>query len=180
MIQVRERHLDDRSLLDFLRDLIEMTAQTGCLVTVNDRVDLAIAARAAGVHVKDDGMRASDVRKLVPTSFIVGRSVHSAVDAVDAERAGGCDYLLFGTVFPSASKSDEHPTAGIEGLRTVCESTRLPVLGIGGISPSRAEAVAEAGAAGAAAISYFAEAPDIAEAVSALRAALTRHPGHAK
>ena len=180
MIQVRERHLDDRALLEFLRDLIAITARTGCLVTVNDRIDLAIAAGAAGVHLKDDGMLASDARMVVPPSFVVGRSVHSPEDAVEVERAGGCDYLLFGTVFPSASKSDDHPVAGIDALRRVCESTPLPVLAIGGVSPSRAAAVAEAGAFGAAAISYFADANDVAEAVSILRTALTRHSGHAK
>ena len=180
LIQVRERHLDDRALLQFLRDLIDATAHSGCVVTVNDRIDLAIAAGAGGVHLKDDGMLASDVRAIRPESLVIGQSVHSPEDAVRAERAGGCDYLLFGTVFQSASKSEDHPIAGLSALRQVCESTRLPVLAIGGITPSRAGAVAEAGAAGAAAISYFAEAREMAEAVALMQAALTRHPGHVK
>lgn len=178
MIQVRERQLDDRALLEFARQLIQATNGTSCLVTINDRTDVAIAAGAAGVHLKSGAVSGADVRKIAPAGFIVGRSVHSVEDAADAERDGGCDYLFFGTVFPSTSKPADHPVVGIEALKAVCARVSLPVVAIGGITPSRAPAVAASGAGGAAAISFFAEARDTAEAVAALRGALTGHSGH--
>ena len=179
-LQVRERQLSDRALVAFVRELIEFTRDTGCRVIVNDRPDIAIAAGAAGVHLKDRSLAAVDVRRIAPAAFIVGRSVHAEADAASVEAAGGCDYLLFGTVFPSASKPDDHPIAGIDALRRVCERVSLPVLAIGGINTSRAPSVAAAGAAGVAAISLFAEAVDMTATVGALRAALTPPPGMSK
>ncbi len=178
MIQIRERQLDDRAVLEFAQELIRATSGTSCLVTINDRTDIAIAAGAAGVHLKSGAVSAADVRRITPPEFVVGRSVHSMDDATAAEREGGCDYLFFGTVFPSTSKPADHPIAGIEGLRAVCARVSLPVVAIGGITPFRAPAVAAAGAAGAAAIGLFAEARDTAEAVASLRSALTGHSGH--
>ncbi|MBA2259068.1 MAG: thiamine phosphate synthase [Acidobacteria bacterium] len=174
MIQVRERQLDDRACVDFTRELIDATTGTPCVVTVNDRPDIAVAAGAAGAHLKSDGVSAADVRSIAPANFLVGRSVHSLPEAVAAEREGGYDYLVFGTVFPTASKPADHAIAGIEALQAVCAGVSLPVLAIGGVTPSRAAQAARAGAAGVAAVSLFAEARDIAEAVSSLRA-LTGH-----
>ena len=179
-IQVRERQLSDRSLVQFVRELIDRTRDTACRVIVNDRPDIAIAAGAAGVHLKDRSLAAADVRRIAPDGFIIGRSVHSEDDAEATEAAGGCDYLLFGTVFPSASKPDDHPIAGIDALKRVCARVSLPVLAIGGINASRAQSVAAAGAAGAAAISLFAEASDMAATVSALCVALTPPSGMSK
>lgn len=177
MIQVRERLLEDRALADFVRDLVAAIRGTGCAVTVNNRPDIAIAAHAAGAHLKSGAIAAADVRRISPAGFIVGRSVHSEEEAVAVEEAGGCDYLIFGTVFPSASKPDDHPIAGIEGLRRVCASVSLPVVAIGGITVGRAAAIRAAGAAGAAAISLFVDAADIPGAVRSLRDALTPQVG---
>jgi len=173
MIQVRERQLSDRALVQFVREVIDRTRETPCQLVVNDRADIAIAAGAAGVHLKEQSISAADVRTIAPAGFLVGRSVHSEEAAASAEAEGACDYLLFGTVFPSSSKPDDHPIAGVEGLRRVCARVSLPVLAIGGVNVSRARAVARAGAAGAAAISLFTDAHDIAETVTALRYALT-------
>ena len=179
-IQVRERQLSDRALVAFVRELVECTRDSDCRVMVNDRPDIAIAAGAAGVHLKERSLAVADVRRIVPGAFIVGRSVHTEVDATAAEEGGGCDYLLFGTVFPSASKPDDHPIAGIDALRRVCERVSLPVLAIGGINTDRASSVAAAGAAGAAGISLFSEATDMGAAVRALQAALTPPSGMSK
>jgi thiamine-phosphate pyrophosphorylase len=177
MIQIRERQLDDRTCVDFARELIDATTETSCLITLNDRPDIAIAAAAAGVHLKSDSVSASDVRSIALPDFVIGRSVHSISEAIVAEHEGGYDYLLFGTVFPSASKPAGHVIAGIEPLREICSRVSLPVIAIGGMTCGRAAEAARAGAAGIAAISLFAEARDIAEAVSSLRDALTRHSG---
>ena len=177
LIQVRERQLSDRAVLRFVRDLVARTGGSGCQVVVNDRPDIAIASGAAGVHLKDQSLTVTDVRRIAPPRFLVGRSVHSEDDAAAVEAAGGCDYLLFGTVFPSTSKPDDHPIAGVEELRRLCARVSLPVLAIGGVTAARARAVAEAGASGAAAISLFAEAGDIGAAVTGLRDALTPRRG---
>lgn len=178
MIQVRERHLDDRSLLRFLEELLDAAAGTDCKVLVNERTDIALAAHADGVHLKSDSVAVEEVRRLSPSGLLVGRSVHSDAEAVAVEHAGGCDYLFFGTVFPSSSKPDDHPVAGLAALRRVCGRVSLPVVAIGGINPARALDAAHAGAAGVAAISLFAEAGDPAALVSALRDALTAHQRH--
>ena len=177
MIQVRERLLDDRALAAFVRDLVAGTAGTECQVIVNNRPDIALAAGAAGVHLKSGAMAAGDVRRIAPPPFVVGRSVHSEEEAEAAEAAGGCDYLVFGTVYPSSRKPDDHPVAGTDGLRSVCARVSLPVVAIGGITVARAGAVRAAGAAGVAAISLFSEAADIREAIISVRNALTPEVG---
>ena len=176
MIQVRERQLADRDLTAFVRQLVSATHGTGCAVIVNDRLDVALAAGAAGVHLKARGVTPSDVRKVSGAPFLVGLSVHSADEARSAEHHGGCDYLIFGTVYPSTSKSPEHAIVGPAALAEVCAAVPLPVIAIGGIDRRRAAEVARSGAAGAAAISYFSDAPDMAESVLTLKAALTHPP----
>ena len=173
MIQVRERNLDDRQLLAFIEELKGTVAGTSTLVTVNDRVDLALAAGADGVHLKSDAPSVRDVRSVVGPHLMVGRSIHSVEEARSAQADGGCDYVLFGTVYRSASKPDTHPIAGVDGLAAVCRAVSVPVLAIGGITVSRAAEIRAAGAAGIAAISLFAEAQDPASVVEALRRALT-------
>jgi thiamine-phosphate diphosphorylase len=180
MIQVRERHMDDRSLLDFVRKLMSLTSGTSCSVLVNDRADIVLAAGAHGVHLKSDSISVADARRILPTAAIVGRSVHGEDEASAIASAGGCDYLIFGTVYPSSSKAEDHPVAGLDALSRVCRSVPLPVVAIGGISISRAEEVRLAGAAGIAAISLFTEAPDPGRVVDALRNALTVKEGNVK
>jgi thiamine-phosphate pyrophosphorylase len=173
MVQVRERQFDDRQLLVFMRQVIAAIRPAGALALVNDRTDVALAAGADGVHLKSDGPAAEDVRRIVPEGFVIGRSVHSEEEAAGAARSGACDYLLFGTVFHSASKPDDHATTGIGPLAQVCRRVAVPVLAIGGVSVDRAPEIAAAGAAGVAAISLFSEADDIVGTVAALAAALT-------
>jgi thiamine-phosphate pyrophosphorylase len=177
MVQVRERQFGDRDLAGFVRDLVGV-AGPAALVTVNDRIDIALAAGAAGVHLKSDGPPPQDVRRIVPPSFIVGRSVHGEDEAVAMEASGACDYLLFGTVFPSRSKPPDHPAAGLAALTAVCRRVTIPVVAIGGVSVERAADIARAGAAGVAAISLFSEAEDVGAVVRELRDALTVRSGN--
>jgi thiamine-phosphate pyrophosphorylase len=169
LIQIREPGLDDRSLLALVRAAIGAVAGTAARVVVNDRLDVALAAGAAGVHLRGDSMRALDVRRLARAPFLVGRSVHSVPEAVETERSGGCDYLLFGTVFASASKPPGHPVAGLDALGRVCRAVSLPVLAIGGVTGANAGAAAAAGAAGVAAIGLFNRSNDVGETVRAVR-----------
>jgi thiamine-phosphate pyrophosphorylase len=154
-IQVRERDLCDRDLIALVRRIVRAVDATGTIVLVNDRADIAIAAGAAGVHLRGDSVSGARVRAMTPPGFVVGRSVHSAaeVDAAGAERA--CDYLLFGTVFPSAGKPAGHPVAGLEALRDACRRSPIPVIAIGGVNESRLPLLEESGAAGFAAVGMF-------------------------
>jgi thiamine-phosphate pyrophosphorylase len=154
-IQIREPDLTDRALTDLVRVAVALGADREVPVLVNDRVDIAVAAGAAGVHLRGDSLPADRVRAMVPTGFVIGRSVHSLAEADAVARAGGCDYLLFGTVYPSVGKRPDHRVAGEAALAEVCRGVSLPVLAIGGVDESRAAAVASAGAAGLAAIGAF-------------------------
>ncbi len=157
VVQVRERDLDDSHLLVLVRDVVAAVSGTSTRVLVNDRADVAIAAGAHGVHLRGDSPRASRVRAILPAGFIVGRSVHS-LEEIDATVAdGACDYLMFGTVFPSAGKPQGHRVAGVEALREACRRSALPVIAIGGIDRSRVEEIAQSGAAGFAAVAMFME-----------------------
>jgi thiamine-phosphate pyrophosphorylase len=178
MVQVRERQLDDRDLVGFVEQLAGRLRPAGVQVVVNDRTDIALAAGADGVHLKSHAPPAPEVRRIVPRTFLVGRSVHAGDEAVAVAAAGGCDYLLFGTVFPSASKPAGHHVAGLDALAAVCRGVSVPVLAIGGITAERVGAAVAAGASGVAAISVFSEAADIAAAVAGVRGALTLPSRH--
>jgi thiamine-phosphate pyrophosphorylase len=155
VIQVRERDLPDRQLAALVRRVVEAAAGSRTRVLVNDRADIAIVAGAAGVHLRGDSPSASRVREIAPDGFIIGRSVHSLADVDAAVADGGCDYLTFGTVFPSEGKAEGHPVAGLDALREVCARAPLPVIAIGGITGERVAAVRDAGAAGFAAVGLF-------------------------
>jgi thiamine-phosphate diphosphorylase len=155
MIQVRERSLDDRTLFDLTVAIVRETAAAGARVVVNDRLDVATAAGAAGVHLPARGTQPDRVRAAAPAGFLIGRSVHTIDEAVTAERSGACDYLIFGTVFETIGKPPGHPAAGVEMLAAVCAAVSLPVIAIGGVVAARAREVAASGAAGIAGIGLF-------------------------
>jgi len=149
VIQLREPDLEGRALSELASRLVQLTRGSRTRVVVNDRLDVALASRADGVHLRGTSFDALHVRACVRPGFLVGRSVHSAPDA---EAAGPVDYLIAGTVWPTGSKPAEHPLLGLAGLARVASAATVPVLAIGGIQPDRAGEVARAGAAGVAAI----------------------------
>jgi thiamine-phosphate pyrophosphorylase len=159
LIQVRERDLDGGALLHLVARCVDAVGSSKARVLVNDRLDVALAAGAHGVHLRGDSLPAVRVRELAPAGFLVGRSVHDAGEARRVSAAGGLDYLMFGPVYETASKPGR-AAAGLAALRSVAAATPLPVLAVGGMSPDRALAAAGAGAAGFAAIGFFAASPD--------------------
>jgi thiamine-phosphate pyrophosphorylase len=156
LLQIREPDLSAAELSALVRDVRTRLADggAGARIVVNERVDVALAAEADGVHLKSDSIPTALVRRYVPAGFLVGRSVHS-VDEARAAEADGADYVIFGTVFPSGSKPPGHRTAGLDALAGVSQAVQVPVLAIGGISLNTVAAAAEAGAAGVAAIGLF-------------------------
>ncbi|MEO8077338.1 MAG: thiamine phosphate synthase, partial [Acidobacteriota bacterium] len=126
LIQIRERDLDGRALTALVRAAVDAAAGTGARIVVNDRLDVALAAGAAGVHLRADSFTAAEVRQLSPPGFIVGRSIHGEDEAAAIEAAGGCDYLTFGTVFPSARTRGHSWLSSFRVLSTCVNGCGVP------------------------------------------------------
>ena len=173
LVQIREAGLPDRTL-GRLVELAALAAQgTPTRILVNDRVDVARAHGADGVHLKGSSPPAARIRELAGADWIVGRSIHGLAEGRRVAAAGGLDYLVLGTVYTTVSKPGRTPL-GAGPLRAAAAALPLPVLAIGGMTPARVPEVAASGAAGFAAVGLFAELaqlPTARAAVTALRAA---------
>jgi thiamine-phosphate diphosphorylase len=151
-IQVREPDLEAGQLAALVEAALSLARGTTSRIVVNDRLDVALACGADGVHLRADSIPTADARRIVPAGFLIGRSVHAAGEASAAE---GTDYVIAGTVFPSRSKAAGAAVLGLEGLRAIVRASRAPVLAIGGVTADRFDDVAAAGAAGVAGIGLF-------------------------
>jgi thiazole tautomerase (transcriptional regulator TenI) len=152
LVQVREPDLEAAELVSLVERLVAASAGTSSRILVNDRLDVALAAGAAGVHLKERGFLPKDARALVPNGFLVGCSIHSAAAAVERSDA---QYLMAGTVLPTISKPDS-TLLGWEGLAAVVAAAPgTPVLAIGGIDLPSMGLLASSGAAGLAAVGAF-------------------------
>jgi len=167
-VQFRSKGAPGRELLATARALREVVAAAGQFLLVNDRVDVALAAGADGVHLPAAGIPPAEARRLLGGG-IVAVSCHSAVDVLRA-RDGGADFATFGPVFDTPSKRAYGAPLGLDRLRDAA-SLGLPLVGLGGIDLSNAASVVAAGAHGVAAIRAWLEAPDPAAVVAAFLAA---------
>jgi thiamine-phosphate pyrophosphorylase len=172
-IQLREKGRSVGELLPVARRLRERCHAAGALFFVNDRVDLALAAGADGVHLGPDDLPVEAVRRWVPSAFLVGYSTDDP-DEARAAALAGADYIGCGTVWRTTSKDDAGEAIGPEGLARVARAVDVPVVGIGGITAKRARLLAGTGAAGAAVIGAVMKAQDPAAAVRELLGALGR------
>jgi thiamine-phosphate pyrophosphorylase len=151
-IQLREKNASPREILGLARRLRELTRHWGALLFLNDRFDIALAAGADGVHLGPDDLPVGAVRRVAPPGFIIGHSTDIPEVAQDAA-AAGADYIGCGAVFPTATKKDAGRAIGLEGLQRVVQAVRIPVVGIGGITPQGAHSIArDTGAAGVAVV----------------------------
>jgi thiamine-phosphate pyrophosphorylase len=171
-IQIREKDLSGRELAKLIEEAI-LRAGSGSSVLVNDRVDVACAAGAAGVHLGENGLPPSEVRKLVNrpgarSNLLMGVSAHSLDGAMQAEQAGA-DYVIFGPVYTTPSKASFGEPQGVQRLKEICNRLTIPVLAIGGITLENAGECVVAGAAGIAAIRMFQDAGDLDALVKDLR-----------
>lgn len=172
VLQVRLKDASTRALLAAARMARRVTREAGVLLIVNDRLDVALAADADGVHLgQDDLPLAAALAALGPDrSLLVGISTHD-LDQVAAAVAGGADYLGFGPVFSTATKANPDPVVGLPGLAAACaRAAPVPVVAIGGVTPAAAADLHAAGAAAAAAIASVNAAPDLAAAARTLAA----------
>lgn len=171
-IQVREKHLEARALLELARFAVAETRGAAARVLINDRLDVALASNAAGVHLGEKSLPLEIViewrRSTGRKDFLIGVSCHSLESARAAEE-GGADYIFFGPVFATPSKAAFGAPQGIERLREICASVKIPVLAIGGVNSENARACIVAGAAGVAAIRLFQDSKDAAELATRLR-----------
>jgi thiamine-phosphate pyrophosphorylase len=164
-IQIREKDLPAREMLDLTRTAVSAGAAAPrfARVTVNDRLDIALAAGAGGVHLGGESLPANEVvkwhgagnvRREFPAGFLIGVSCHSLGEALAAERVGA-DYIFFGPVFATPSKLVFGPPQGVALLADVCGAVKIPTLAIGGVDENNAPECLRAGAAGIAAIRMF-------------------------
>ena len=172
-VQIREKDLPAAELAALTRQSLDIAKHSAksanaIRVLVNDRLDVAIAERAHGVHLGEKGLPVAEAKRLVESargrhalddSFLIGVSCHS-LEAAQAAQRNGADYIFFGPVFATPSKAPFGAPQGTERLEQVCRSLSIPVLAIGGISLENVPACMRVGATGIAAIRLFQGAPD--------------------
>jgi len=172
LVQIRAKGACARDAYSAAMRLAEMVREAGALFIVNDSVEVALAARADGVHVGQDDMPVGAVRKVVGPDMIIGVSAHSVEEAVLAEKEGA-DYVGFGPVFPTRSKPDADAVKGPGAIRTIKAAVSIPVVAIGGIDSSNIGEVASAGADAAAVMSAIVGAPDPEKEAAAISKAFS-------
>lgn len=168
LLQLRAKKLDTRPFLDLALDLLPLVRSAGVPLIINDRVDIALASGADGVHLGQNDMPPAAARKLLGNNKIIGISANTVEEAAAAE-AGGADYIGLSPVFGTPSKTDTDPPMGLSGIRRLTDAVTIPGIAIGGINRDNAADVFSAGAAGIAVISAIMGAEDVKEAAAELR-----------
>jgi len=169
VIQLRDKQASSRKLYDCAVKIHQLTTAAGATFIVNDRLDIALASGAEGLHIGQEDIPAPIARKLLGSDKILGVSARTLEEAVQAEREGA-DYIGLGPIFEArGSKSDAGEPVGLELIRVVHNSVKIPLIAIGGINLTNAAEVISAGAAGVAVISAVVGARDVAAAVSSFR-----------
>ena len=168
-VQIREKDLPARSLLALAEAAVGHARRAGrTRVMVNDRLDVALAAKAHGVHLGTRSMPVELVRSLEPQEFVVGVSCHSLEESLTAQ-AAGADYILLGPIFATPSKLAYGPPLGLAKLRELTLQVTIPVFALGGISRDRAAICLQNGAAGIAGIRIFQDCDSVEALVRELR-----------
>lgn len=173
LIQLRDKHSDTGAMVEKARAIKNVLAPFRIAFVVNDRVDVALAAGADGVHVGPDDMTVADARRLLGPDAIIGLSIKSAEEA-QAAPVDLIDYVGSGGVYVTLSKEQKKPPIGLHGLQRIIEvlkrrKAKIPVCGIAGVDATNAAEVIGAGADGVAVISALSLAPDPAVAARTLR-----------
>jgi thiamine-phosphate diphosphorylase len=165
-VQLREKCCSTREFLQEALALKELLQSWRVPLIINDRVDIALAVAADGVHLGQTDMPISHARRLLGQNCLIGISAESVADAIEAEQQGA-DYIGISPVFSTPTKTDTAPALGLEGVRRIRELVRIPLVGIGGINQTNARQVLAAGADGVAVVSAImaAESPQLAAQV---------------
>lgn len=158
-IQLREKDLDGKALFEFADKLVTLCKRYKAQLFINDRIDVALAVDAAGVHLGKSSIPIETARQLLGNEKSIGYSTHSLEEARAAERSGG-DFILFGPVYFTPSKAPYGAPQGLAPLKEIVEKVALPVFGIGGINEANLKDVKDTGAHGVALISAIISAAD--------------------
>ncbi len=159
VLQLRAKSLAAGEMCDLAKDMARLCQSYDCLFIVNDRLDVALASGAHGVHLGQDDLPLEAARSIVPPGFTVGISTHSLEEAKEAESAGA-DYIGFGAMYETVTKEDVTPPRGKRGLTEVAAAVNIPVIAIGGITREHINEIKQADASGAAVISSIIARPD--------------------
>ena len=170
VVQLREKECSTRAFIQLAEQLLPHLRAAGVPLIINDRVDVALAVGADGVHVGQSDMPAAQARKLLGPERLLGLSLEYKDQFYDPDITL-VDYVAASPVFATPTKTDTAPPWGLEGLRALCRVSPKPVVAIGGINLDNAAAVRQAGAAGLAVVSALCAAPDPEAAARALKAA---------
>lgn len=165
-IQLREKELDDADFLAEAQEMAALCRRYHVPFIINDNVDIAIACHADGVHVGQEDMAASDVRKRVGDQMMIGVSAHTVEEALEAVR-NGADYLGLGAVFSTSTKTDAGAMS-FDTLKAICDAVEIPTVAIGGISPANIMQLAGSGVDGVAVVSAIFGAPNPGQATAQL------------
>jgi len=171
-VQLREKDLSAKELFELAQNLRRLTRQYHARFFINDRVDIAIAVEADGVHLGQKSFSTKDVKRIFPKA-IIGVSTHSLDEAKKAE-AGEADFITIGPIFYTPSKASYGEPLGVEVIKQVRKEIHTPVFAIGGIKEDNARGVIDAGADGIAVISAVMRAEDVEEAVREMYAAISQ------
>jgi len=168
VVQLRFKELPAKEFLDLALEAKRETARVGCLLIINDRVDVALAAGADGVHLGQEDLPLAVARRLMGRK-IIGISTHNLSQALEAQQ-GGADYIGFGPILGTRTKQTGYAPRGLDMLREVRRAVCLPIVAIGGLSEENVREVWQAGADAVAMISSLVGAKDISEATQRILA----------
>ncbi|HAA03755.1 MAG TPA: thiamine phosphate synthase [Syntrophobacteraceae bacterium] len=159
MVQYRDKNASTRVMAETASGLVSLCHRMGAMFVVNDRIDVALAVDADGVHLGQDDMPVATARRLLGPNKLLGVSVHNRDEIRQAEH-DGADHVSLSPVFATATKADHQPPLDLEGVRTLSRTSHLPVIAIGGIHAGNAADVIRAGARGICVVSAIISAPD--------------------
>ena len=171
-VQLREKDLPVRELIALSQEMRALTNEFGAKLFINDRVDVAVAINADGVHLGHQSMPVEAVRRVVGSKMLIGVSTHDLAEAKAAE-AGSADFITFGPIFETPSKAKLGIPVGIDAIKTLKNELNIPFYAIGGIKSGNVKQVLVAGASGVAMISAIMAADDIKKSSSKLIEAVT-------
>ncbi|HQC53032.1 MAG TPA: thiamine phosphate synthase [Lentisphaeria bacterium] len=175
MIQLREKEASSREFFDLAIQVRELSHSHGVPLWINDRLDIALAVEADGLHIGQSDLPAAVARRLMPPAMKLGVSAQTVEQAVQAER-DGADCLGVGAMFPTGTKSDAKPVSADE-LRRIKQTVRIPIVAIGGINASNLALPMRCGVDGVAVVSAIMSAPDPEAAARELREKIDAHLG---
>lgn len=167
-IQFRDKNMSTEEMIETAKKLKKVCSKEGVLFIINDRVDVALVSDADGVHLGKDDIPVKEARKILGRSKIIGGTAHSLKEAKEAQ-GNGADYLGFGHIFPTESKHKKIPPVGIEELKKVIYTVKIPVLAIGGIGIDNITEVKKTDVYGAAVIGSVVKSKNPQKAVDDLR-----------